>query len=283
MNNHCGLRTKLRKRRGSIFRAAFRSVLVAGGIVISAGGCMATRSDIDQLRDEINTVRAESSSADSLRAVQLVQVLRAVREMSDTLSMFANRISRVRAESEGTLREVRQGIVQMQDMAGQSQQRLQEMKAALEERSRRIAPPNPGDTTKPRADSAAVDSGPGPNQLYQVGRDQLTRGANSSARAAFSELLKRYPQSELAADAQFYLAEAYSAEGKTAPADSAYALVLEKYPTSPRAPTALYKRAVGQQRAGRTTTARRLFNDVIKQFPDSDEAELARERLRNMS
>jgi tol-pal system protein YbgF len=248
---------------------------------------MATRTDIDQLRDEINTVRAESASADSLRAIQLVQVLRAVREMSDTLATLGTRINRVRAESEGALREVRRGIVQMQDVAGQSEQRLQQMRAALEERSRTRAapasPPAPGDTTNPRSDSAVVDSGPGPNQLFQIGRDQLSRGANSSARSAFADLLSKYPQSELAADAQFYIAEAYAAEGKVAAADSAYAAVLSNHPTSPRAATALYKRAIAQQRAGRTTTARRLFNDLIKQFPDSDEAELARERLRAMS
>ncbi|HEY8164494.1 MAG TPA: tol-pal system protein YbgF [Gemmatimonadaceae bacterium] len=260
---------------------------MAAALTVSGTGCVATRSDIDQLRDEINTVRAEGASADSLRAVQLVQVLRAVREMNDTLASLALRINRVRAESEGALREVRRGIVQMQDVAGQSQQRLQEMRAALEERSRARAVPGspsaPGDTTQPRADSAVVDSGPGPNQLFQVGRNQLTNGANASARSAFAELLKRYPQSELAADAQFYIAEAYSAEGKGAAADSAYAAVLTNYPSSARAPTAMYKRAIALQKAGRTTTARRMFNDLIKQFPESDEAELARERLRAMS
>jgi tol-pal system protein YbgF len=283
MNYDCELRTQ----RGSISRRSVRAFLMVAAFAVSGTACMASRSDLDQLRDELNTVRAESASADSLRAIQLVQVLRAVREMSDTLATLGTRINRVRAESEGTLREVRRGIVQMQDAAGQSEQRLQQMKAALEERSRvRVAPASPpaaGDTTRPRADSAVVDSGPGPNQLFQIGRDQLTRGANSSARSAFVDLLTRYPQSELAPDAQFYIAEAYAAEGKAAAADSAYAAVLSNYPTSPRASTALYKRAVAQQRAGRTTTARRLFNDLIRQYPDSDEAELARERLRTMS
>jgi tol-pal system protein YbgF len=283
MNHDC----ELRADRGSMSGRTFGGFLMVAAFALSGTACMATRTDIDQLRDEINTVRAESASADSLRAVQLVQVLRAVREMSDTLATLATRINRVRAESEGALRDVRRGIVQMQDVAGQSQQRLQEMKATLEERTRArsvpASPPAPGDTTTPRVDSAVVDSGPGPNQLFRIGRDQLTRGANSSARAAFADLLAKYPQSELAADAQFFIAEAYAAEGKAAAADSAYAAVLTNYPSSPRASTSLYKRAVAAQRAGRTTTARRLFNDLIKQYPDSDEAELARERLRAMS
>ena len=260
---------------------------MVAAFAVSGTACMATRTDIDQLRDEVNTVRAETASADSLRAVQLVQVLAAIRSMNDSLVALGTRVNRVRAESEGALREVRRGILQMQDVAGQSQQRLQEMRAAVEERGRaRVpasAPINGSDTTTARADSAVVDSGPGPNQLFQMGRDQLTRGANSAARSVFADLLSRYPQSDLAADAQFYIAETYAAEGKVAAADSAYATVSANYPTSPRAATALYKRGVAQQGAGRKTTARRLFNELIEKFPDSDEAALARERLRAMS
>ena len=95
-----------------------------------------------------------------------------------------------------------------------------------------------------------------------------------------TDLLKRYPDSELAADAQFLIAEAYAAEGTTAAADSAYAAVVSKYADSPRAPTALYKRGVMAQTARRTTAARRLYNELIQKYPSSDEAELARERLR---
>src|SRR4029079_6408435 len=88
------------------------------------------------------------------------------------------------------------------------------------------------------------------------------------------------PDSELAPDAQFLIAESYAAEKKNAPADSAYAEVVSKYPDSPRAPTALYKRGIMAQTARRTTTAKRLYNELIQKYPSSDEAELARERLR---
>ncbi|MBA3404554.1 MAG: tetratricopeptide repeat protein, partial [Gemmatimonadaceae bacterium] len=100
---------------------------------------------------------------------------------------------------------------------------------------------------------------------------------------AFSDLLRRFPDSDIASDAQFHLGEAYAAEGNASAADSAYARVIARYPTTPRAPTALYKRGVIAQTARRTTAARRLFNELVKSYPESDEADLARERLRLLS
>lgn len=251
--------------------------------------CFASKSDVDQLRDEVNTVRTENSTADSMRAMQMAQILSSLRAVNDTLAALNVRVTRVRAESQSAMRDISNQILQLQEASGQSQQRIQEMRATFEQRMRAMAPPPPAppvtgavsgtvpDTTRPVADA------PGPNELFQIGRDQLARGANSAARAAFADLLARYPDSELAADAQFFLAEALAGEKKPLAADSAYATVVTKYPTSIRAPTALYKRGVAQQRAGRTTAAKRMFNDVIRLYPDSDEAALARERLRALS
>jgi tol-pal system protein YbgF len=252
---------------------------------VATTACFASKTDLDQLRDEVNTVRAESSAADSVRAMQMAQILSTLRSVNDTLAALGTRLTRVRAESQSGIRDLREQIIQVQEATGQSQQRLQEMRAAIEQRNRTAPPPaSPPQATGTPPDSAqpATDA-PGPNELFQIGRDQLARRAFSAARSAFTDLLARYPESELAADAQFFLAETLAAEGKTTAADTAYATVVAKYPSSLRAATALYKRGVAQQKAGRTTTAKRMFNDVIRLFPDSDEAALARERLRAMS
>lgn len=251
--------------------------------LLATTGCFASKSELDQLRAEMNTVRDETSAADSMRAVQMAQILSTLRSVNDTLAALSTRVTRVRAESQSGMRDVHDQVVQLQEATGQSQQRLQEMRAAIDQRNRTPAPappPSPGavpDTTP------AVTDAPGANELFQIGKDQLARRAFAAARSAFTDLLTRFPDSELAADAQFYLAESLAGEGKTASADTAYATVVNKYPTSLRAATALYKRGISQQKAGRTATAKKTFNEVIRLFPESDEAALARERLRAMS
>jgi tol-pal system protein YbgF len=260
-------------------------------LIASSGACFASTAQLDEVRDDVSATRAEAAASDSVRAVQLVQILSALRDMSDSLAALNQRITRVRAETQADVRGMRETVNQVLEVSGQSEARIRELRSQIDARMRAaqtVAPPPapatvPPDTTgaaPAQTTAAPPDDAPSAEDLYRIGRDQLTRGGNSAARAALSDLLKRYPDSELAADAQFLIADAYAAEGTSASADSAYAAVVSKYADSPRAPTALYKRGVLAQTARRTTAAKRLYNELIQKYPSSDEAELARERLR---
>lgn len=253
-------------------------------IVATTGGCFASLSQLDEVNQEVAQTRAESAAADSVRAMQVVQILSTLRALSDSVASLSSRITRLRAETQAEVRGMRQEVNQILQVTGQSEARLRELRSQIDARIRSTPPPAPPPTAaSPDTTSAAtapVEAAPDATELLQIGRDQLTRGGNSAARAAFSDLLRRYPDSELAPDAQFFIGEALAAEGAVAAADSAYARVVSRYAESPRAPTALYKRGVLSQSARRTTAAKRLYNELIRRYPSSDEAELARERLR---
>lgn len=256
-------------------------------IAVSSTGCFASLSQLDEVNEQVSLSRAEAAASDSVRAVQLVQVLGTLRALNDSIGALNLRITRLRAETQSEVRAMRQEVNQMLEVTGQSERRMRELRDQVDRRTRAAPPPAPASDTGTNGDTttAAVvePAAPAADELLQIGRDQLTRGGNSAARAAFTDLLKRYPDSEEAIEAQFLLAEAHAAEGSTAAADSAYSIVVAKYPTSTRAATALYKRGVMAQTAGRRTAARRLFNELISQYAESDEAELARERLRVMN
>ncbi|HMA20972.1 MAG TPA: tol-pal system protein YbgF [Gemmatimonadaceae bacterium] len=274
----------------------FAKSAAAAVLVVSSAGCFASTAQLDEVRDDVSTARAESATADSVRAVQLVQILSTLRDLEDSIGALNQRMTRLRAETQADLRGMRQTVSQIAEVSGQSEARLKELRSQIDSRIKQVpsspAPastpadtlaPAPQTTTAPQTVSPPpAEEGPDAEELYRIGRDQLTRGGNSAARAALADLLKRFPDSELAPDAQFLMGEAYSAERNVAAADSAYSIVVTKYPDSPRAPTALYKRGVLAQGARRTTTARRLYNELIQKYPSSDEAELARERLRVM-
>ena len=233
-------------------------------------GCMATKSDVTVLQQDIMLVRAEAAQSDSARRMEIQRVMRSMQSLTDSVSAIATRLTRLRADMQGRVSAIEEDTRRLQELAGQSQSRMQELRAAVE--SRAPAPTTAG-TTAPV---------PGPNQLYQLGRDQLLRGSTAAARTAFEDLLTRYPDSDLAADAQFYVGETHAAEGNAEAADQAYARVASAYPRSPRAATATYKRAVAAEGARRTREARQLYNEVISKFPRSDEAALARDRLRDL-
>lgn len=283
--------------------------------LLATGACFATREDVQALHTDVQTLRADNARSDSARRVALDRVVASMNIVRDSLGLLSLRVVKMQGDVRGDLYNVGQQLLQIQELTGQSQQRVQELRASLEAKQSDIAsssvpagsplavsatgaPPPTGATppitgavdrsNPPRAGapspSPATGAGgtPGPNQLFQISLEQLRRGSPGAARTGLQTLLQQYPTSDLVPDAQFYLGEAYHQEGNAAGADSAYAAVVSGYPTSPRAPTALYKRALGMEEKGNVTGARGLLNDLVQRYPRSDEAALAKERLRTL-
>ncbi|HEU4749011.1 MAG TPA: tetratricopeptide repeat protein [Gemmatimonadaceae bacterium] len=246
-------------------------------------GCFASKTDFLKLQDDLAVTRASDLAADSAQREQLASVSRSLRALSDSLASLNRKVTAMRATSETDIAAIRQDISQLQDLSGQSEQRLRDMRAALEEKTRQQeAVTRPDASSDAGTPPAAASTAPGPAQLLQAGRDQLVRGANSAARSAFSELVAQYPNSEYAPEAIFYSAQSFAAERNPGAADSTYVVLIARFPNSPRVPTALYKRAQHMQATRRATQARQLYQEIIRRFPRSDEAALAEERLQAM-
>jgi tol-pal system protein YbgF len=274
--------TKLR-RTFSLYRAGLGGATPLAALIIPlvcAGCFFATKQDIDRLQADIVGTRASSGAADSVQRAQLVELSRSVRAVNDSISALSRKVAAMRTASESEMTAMRENISQLQDLSGQSEQRMRDVRAALEEkRQQQEASPATPDSS---ATTTAPATGPGPLQLLQAGRDQLLKGGNASARSAFNELITKYPKSEYVPEAMFYTAQAYAAERNLPAADAEYSSLIAKYPTSPRVPTAMYKRALQLQAGKKNAEAKKLYQDIIKRFPRSDEAALADERLQSM-
>lgn len=257
-------------------------LLVLVAATAASTGCFASKTEFLKLQDDLAATRASDLAADSAQREQLASVIRSLRAVSDSLSSLNRKVTALRATSETEIAAIRQDISQLQDLSGQSEQRLRDMRAALEEKTRQQEAAVRPEATDAGTPPSASSTGPGPAQLLQAGRDQLVRGANSAARSAFSELVAQYPNSEYAPEAIFYSAQSFAAERNPGAADSTYVVLIARFPNSPRVPTALYKRAQHMQSTRRTTQARQLYQEIIKRFPRSDEAALAEERLQSI-
>jgi len=269
--------------------------------LLPALACFATREDVRLLQADVLATRVQQTQSDSATRAQLSQVIVALGTVVDSLSLVNGRLNRFQGDVRGELHSLSQQLIQVQELSGQSQRRLQELRSALEQKVQEAVPAPvptgaapvtsppasalpgvPANAPAPVLPRAPASAAPGPNTLFQLSLDQLRRGSAAAARTGFQELLRQYPTSDVSGEAQFYLGEAYSAEGNRLAADSAYAGVSERYPASPRAPTALYKRALGVEGGGNSAGARALLMQLIERYPRSDEAALARERLRDM-
>jgi tol-pal system protein YbgF len=275
--------------------------------LMASGGCFATRGDVRIIQNDILALRAEVLRKQQEHMEALLQTQRLLQVASDSLSRVSARTVGIQGDVRGEFRAVREQLLQVQTLLGQSQATISRLRAELEEQRAAAAAVPPivgaaptGTTTPPagsrpapgsnpsasqtaRPDTAAAASNtPGPSQLFVNGRDQLTRGSSATARTLFQELLTKYPESDYAPDAQFWIAESLAKENNVAAADAAYAAVVSTYPNAPKAPTALYKRAQLLIKQGNTPQARQLLEQVIARYPRSDEAELATETLKTL-
>ena len=250
--------------------------------LVATGACFATQSDVRVLQTDVQTMRAERQRQDSVMQQRFDALMASLRTTNDSVRSLSNRLTTIQGNVRGDLYQMNQQLLQIQELTGQSQRRLQELRSSLEARQQDAPAPPPGAARDSGAAPTSAAGSPGPNQLFQSSLDQLRRGSPASARRGFEELLRLYPTSDVAADAQFYLGEAWATEGNAGAADTAYATVVTKYAQSQRAPTALYKRALLLQQRGNIALARTALNDLVRLYPRSDEAQLARDRLRTM-
>ena len=253
-------------------------LLVSGAVVLamSTTACFASKGDVRILQDEMQALRSQIAQTDTVRRAQADTAMQLIARANDSLKLLSSRFAAFQANVSGGLYDMNRQLLQIQELSGQSQRRLQELRASMEARNEALnaAPTGaPTDTTKPEA-------GPGPAQLFQVAFDQMQRGSFGVARTGFQDLLEKYPNFEEAPMAQLYIGQSFAEEKNTASADSVYQLVATKYPQSKAAPTALYKYALSLIAQKKNPAARGILNRIVKEYANSDEASLARDLLR---
>jgi tol-pal system protein YbgF len=236
------------------------------------GGCI-TKGDIQRVQDDIALFKAETARRDSARAAQLAELIQVQQRIMDSLSSSRKTVAQLRGDLQGDLYNIQQQLVQLQELTGQSQQRLSELRTQLEARGEQIASTTTDTSRAPTPSAASAD------QMYEASLAQLRRGSTATARSGLREMLRTHPTSDRAGDALYFIGQSYAAEN-TDSAIAYYNQVVQKYPTSSRAGSALYNLGLLAERRKETKKAREAYQRVIQKYPQSDEAALARDRLK---
>ncbi len=117
---------------------------------------------------------------------------------------------------------------------------------------------------------------------YDAAFDALKRGRYGEAVAGFQGVLRDYPASQLADDAQYWIAEAHYVTREFEPALIGYRAVVDGYAGSQRVPEALLKIGYLQYELGAYDNARETLNQLIERFPGTAVAMSADTRLKKM-
>ena len=118
-----------------------------------------------------------------------------------------------------------------------------------------------------------------PYALYASAKQYFDQGEYEPARELFQAILKKYPKSKNADNAQFWLGEIYYLEKWYEKAILEYQKVLENYPKGEKVTSALLKQGLAFFNLGDKANARLILKELVRKHPDSNQAKIAKKKL----
>lgn len=251
-------------------RSALAVALVATAGCVLPDDVAKLQKDVSDVRAELAKVRAEQTAANET-AKKLEARLGATDAVPRT--EFAD----LKLQVDGFRRQ----MTALDERIAESERRMDRMGedvVASRELSRRAATQAPAPIAAggaPAAGGALV----APESLYGQSYADFSKGNWALAASGFEEYATRFPDSDQADNALYWIAECAFAQGKYADALKAYDRLLERYPRSEKAAAANLKKALALLEQNEVAKASVQLKFVVDTHPGTDEAKIAADRL----
>jgi len=214
------------------------------------------KSLMDQNTDNMNKVAAAIGNLQTLLQKQGVdsgsrtdQLSGQIQSLNDTLDELKVRLAAVSKQ----LQDMQAAQQNLQSQQTQQQQQQQEQAQA-----------------------------PPPDVLYNNALRDYNAGNNDLSSQEFAEYIKFYPNTDLAGNAYFYLAEIAYRQANYQEAAKDYDQVLQNFPTGNKAPSAELKKGYSLIELGQKEDGITELRHLVQRYPRSPEALQAKERLRKL-
>jgi len=264
-----------------------KSLLCLAVVIALMAGC-ATRQDVITL--DSRTIALEKKYADlekkSIATREDLSSLGADRD--EKYQSFSDYKAEMRAEFERFKRELQLLGGRVEEGDHRLNQHIADMTARLDAYDLRLAKVEKYldvQTAAGGAAGGAATAGGNNKQsediaLYAQGKKAFDSEDFGGARGAFETLLKKFPQSDQADNAQFWIGETYYRENWYEKAILEYQKVIENFPKGNKVPAALLKQGMAFIELGDKENAQLIFKDLIDRFPRSTEAKIAAQKLK---
>jgi tol-pal system protein YbgF len=235
---------------------------------------------VEQSGDNVNKLNAAMSGVQ--KTVQDIHANSGAR--LDTMSTQVQALSDNLEEIKSRLGKLNQQLVDLQNAVQSMDAKISAGGSAAPAGSSSPTPTAGGTLSQPAGSSAipTASAAPSADTLYSNGYRDYTGGKYDLARQEFQDYLKYYGQTDLAANAQFYLGEIAYAQGKYDQAVNEYDKMFSSYPKSFKLAPAHFRKGMALIELGQKTAGVRELRDVIKRFPGTEEERRARAKLREL-
>jgi tol-pal system protein YbgF len=257
---------------------------------------MQLRADVAKLQLVVQRAKADTDAAaaqadrrgrEHLAAAdrQVATVTQRLESLSSTLTALSARVDELTTRVEAVNRQLR---------ASPPRSSASAATPAPAPGAATAAPaPAPSATPPPVVASRPTTGALQPQDIYQAAYLDFSKGSYALAIAGFREFLRRFPEHELAGNAQYWIGEAHysmarghanqnqpdKAREALEQAVTEFRRVVANYPRGEKVPAALFKEALALIDLKQPALAQARLQYLIDNFPQAEETPLARDRL----
>jgi tol-pal system protein YbgF len=212
-----------------------------------------------------------------LGSLERIPENRSLADLTQQVSLLERRTDQLQGDAETLRYDATETAERQRLLYADLDARIQSLESALQARAGNVLDGGtlpPGQLPIP--EGSARDN-------YQVALELLREERYDMAASSFNQFLVAFPESELADNAQYWLAESYYAADKFEQALNDFETVIEAYPESRKVPDALLKMGYCNYSLKRWDAARMSLTRVQSEYPETTAARLAEQYLKRMA
>ena len=272
-------------------------LLCAAALLLPAQPARATNKDIIELQTEVQqlqsmllTIQQSQEEHMGMLTNMLQQSNASVAKMAAQVDAMQKSMQSVQESSSGKIDQISGQMQSLNDSIDEFRARLDKVQKALDALQQQQQSLQAGQATNggvpaaqdgsnPGGSSPAAPQAPPLDQLYQSALGDYNAAKYNLASQEFGDVIKFYPQNDLAGNALFYQAEIAYRQGSYQNAIEGYSSLLLQYPGNAKAPAAMLRQGQCLLALGKRDAAIHQFHALIQRYPKSPEAVQAHSKL----
>jgi tol-pal system protein YbgF len=276
------------------------TAFAALGLLCPAPRAHAASKEIIQLQTQVQTLQDMLQRMQQTNDSRMAVMQHLIEQTADNVNRMSQTVNgiqqQLQSQSEngvngqqisGQIQSLNDSVDELKSRISRLDKTLQDIQSQLQNVNAQPAGGAPGQQAAPGPGPDGQSAGQQPqappvDQLYQGGIRDYNSAKYDVAAGEFGDVLKYYPQDNLAGNAQFYLGEIAYRQGDYKTAIKNYDAVLEQFPGNAKAPAAQLRKAEAELALNQRDAGIRDLRSLIQRYPQTPEAAQARSRLNGM-
>jgi tol-pal system protein YbgF len=257
------------------------------------------QTQVQQLQDTLQHLQQSNDERMGVLQHLVEQTADSVNRMSQTLNTLQEQVQSQNGQGgkvdllSGQIQGVNDSVDELKSRIAKLDKTLQDIQSQLQNINTQPAGGAPAQAGQPGAGQPGTGQpvqqqappqpqAPPVDQLYQSALRDYTSARYDVASGEFSDVIKYYPQDDLAGNSYFYLGEISYRKGDYPSSIQNYDAVLEQFAGSPKAPAAQLRKGLAELASNQRDAGLRDLRSLIERYPQSPEAAQARSKLNGM-